>query len=144
MAAQSPPESISRLRTAARVALLVGAAGSLGFLIHASQGRNQRLLPVLIGIWVLSPFMALGLADAISKPWSGLARATLSRLTLAVALGALAAYGAYAVWPPQAQAAFPFVAIPLASWLIMAVVGAIAAFIAARRSRGGKPGRSER
>ena len=42
--------------------MLVGAVGSVGFLLRAGQ-RTPRLLLVLFVLWVLSPFMAVVLAD---------------------------------------------------------------------------------
>jgi hypothetical protein len=59
---------------------------------------------------------------------------TLYSITLVLTLGSLAIY-VYDAWrPPKAQAAFVFVVIPLASWLLIAIV-ATAAFFSARLSR---------
>jgi hypothetical protein len=123
------------LRVAALVALLAGAVGSFGLMLHS--GRNApRLLIVIFTIWVLSPFVVLGWADVVSKRkhWSVLTRAALHGVMLVVALGSLAIYGADAVWPRKAQAAFVYVIVSPASWLLTAAVVPMAAWISRRRS----------
>ena len=125
-----------RLRATALIAVLAGAAGSVGLLLRAGH-RSPRLLLVLFAIWVLSPFMALVLADAVSKRWSALTRATLYGVALVLPLGSLAIYGHDALSPPKAQAAFVFVVVPLASWLLIAIVVPMAALISGRLSRRG-------
>ena len=57
-----------RLRAAALIAVVAGAVGSVGLMLHAGR-RSPRILLVPFLIWVLSPFMALVLADAVSKRW---------------------------------------------------------------------------
>ena len=116
--------------------MLAGVAGSLGLMIRAGQ-RTPRFLLVLFVIWVLSPFVALVLADVVSKRWSVLTRATLYSVMLVVTLGSLAIYGDDALRPRRAQAAFVYVAVPPASWLLIAIVVLIAAFISGRLSRRG-------
>ena len=74
------------LQAEALIAVLAGTVGSIGLMLHA--GRNApRLLIVLFAIWVLSPFVALALANGVSKRWSVLTRATLYSVMLVVALG---------------------------------------------------------
>ena len=124
------------LRAAALIALLGGAGGSVGLLLRAGQ-RSPRLLLVLFVIWVLSPFMALVLAEVVSKRWSVLTRATLYSVMLVVTLGSLAIYGNDAWRPPRTQAAFVFVVVPPASWLLIAIVVSMAALISDRLSRRG-------
>ena len=130
------PGFIGPLRGAARAAVLVGAVGSVGLMFHASQ-HPPRLLLVLFVIWVLAPFIALALADAASKHWPVITRATLYCVMLVVTLGGLAAYGYDLMKPPRAQAAFVFVIVPLASWLLIATAIPVAALIPVRLSRGG-------
>jgi len=116
------------LRKTALVALVIGAAGSIALMLQA--GRNSpRLLVVLFTMWVLSPFVVLAAADAVSKGWSVQTRATLYTVMLVVALGSLVAYGVDASRPAHAQAAFIFVIVPPASWLLIAIALAAAALI---------------
>ena len=127
---------LGHLRAAALIALLAGAGGSVGLMLRAGQ-RSPRLLLVVFTLWVLSPFMALVLADMVSKHWSVLTRATLYGVMLVVTLGSLAVYGDDAFGHRRAQAAFVFVLVPPASWLLIAIVVPIAAFISGRLSRRG-------
>jgi ACR3 family arsenite efflux pump ArsB len=123
------------LRRASLVAALAGAVGSIGFMLYAGRRNHSLLLPVLFTIWVLSPFVALGFAHLASKRWPVLTQATLYSLMLVLAPGSLAIYGHAALHPPKAQAAFVFVAVPPASWLLMAIVVPVSALISRRRPR---------
>ena len=129
-------EFLGPLRAAALIAVVTGAVGSLGLLLRAGQ-RTPRLLLMIMAIWVLSPFVALVLVEVVAKRWSVLTRATLYSVMLVVTLGSLAIYGADALWPPRAQAAFVWVIVPPLSWLLMAIAVSIAAFISGRRLRRG-------
>jgi len=124
------------LRRAARLAVLVGAVGSVGLMLRAGQ-RTPRFLLVIFVFWVLSPFMAVALADLVSKRWPILTRATLYVVMLVITLGSLAVYGHDALSPPRAKAAFVYVVVPPASWLVIVIAVAIAALIAGRLSRRG-------
>jgi hypothetical protein len=123
------------LRAATLIAVVCGAAGSIAFLFHASQRRPPLLMAIFV-IWVLSPFMALLLADTVSKRWSVVTRVALYSVMLILALGSLAIYEDDALRPRRAQAAFVYVAVPPASWLLFAIVP-MAAFISRRLSRRG-------
>ncbi len=121
------------LRTVAASALVVGAVGSVGLMLRA--GRNTpRLLLVAFVVWVLSPFVALAWAHLASKRWSALTRATLYCVTLGITLGSLAFYGGLVAPPAGSAHSFVFVAVPPASWLLLAIVVPIAALISRRRS----------
>jgi hypothetical protein len=126
---------LSRLRAATLIAVLAGAVGSVGLTLHAGRRNNSRTLLVLFALWVLSPFMALVLTNAVSKRWSVHIRATLYSVMLALTLGSLAIYGDVALGPPRVKTAFVFVVVPAASWLLIAIAVLIAALISARRSR---------
>ena len=123
------------LRVAALLAVVCGAAGSIALLFHARQRRPPLLMAIFV-IWVLSPFMALLLADTVSKRWPVVTRVAHYIVMLILAMGSLAIYGDDALRPRRAQAAFVYVAVPPASWLLFAVVP-MAAFISRRLSRRG-------
>src|SRR5258708_18487707 len=127
--------SLSVLRTAALIALPTGAAGSIGFMLHAGHRNPSRVLLILFAIWVLSPFVALVFATTVSKDWSVLTRATLYGVMLVLTVSSLAIYGDVALGPPRTKTAFAFVVVPLASWLLIAITIPIAALIFRRRSR---------
>ena len=88
------------LRAAALIAVLAGAAGSVGLMLHAGRHNDSQILLVLFALWVLSPFIALVLAHVVSKRWSVLTRATLYSVMLVLTLGSLAIYGDVALGPP--------------------------------------------
>jgi biotin transporter BioY len=113
--------------------MLIGAVGSIGFLFHASH-RTPRLLLALFVLWVLSPFVIGVLADAVSRRWSVLTRATLYGVMLVVTLGSLAIYLDDALKTRKAQAAFVFVAVPPASLLLIGIAVPAAALVSRKRS----------
>ena len=54
------------LGAASVIALVLGAIGSLVFMLRAGQ-QTPRFLLILFTIWVLSPFVALLWANMLSK-----------------------------------------------------------------------------
>jgi hypothetical protein len=78
------------LHSAALIAVLAGAVGSDGLMLRAGYRNPSRLLLVLFALWVLSPFIALVLANMVSKRWSVLTRATLYTVMLVLTV---------ALWP---------------------------------------------
>jgi|ERR1051325_4227417 hypothetical protein len=127
-----PGNFLGLLRAAALIAVPAGAAGSVGFMLRVGHRNSSRVLLLLFGIWVLSPFVALVLAHVVSKRWSVLTRAAIYGLMLAITVGSLSIYGAVALGPPRPKPAFVFVLVPRASWLLIAIVVAIAALRQAR------------
>lgn len=125
---------LDRLRAVALFAVLLGAAGSVGFTLFAGQ-KSPRFLLALFILWVLSPFTALAWAGLISKRWSVSLRATLYALMLVITLGSLAVYADDARAHRMPQAAFVYVAVPPASWLLLVTALPAAAFLSGRRSR---------
>ena len=89
----------------------------------------------LFTAWVLSPFVALGLASVMAKQWASLTRAAVRGLTIVSSLGTLAPYAVVALGPPREHTAFVFVVVPPLSWLVIAIVVGGAAFISRRMSR---------
>ena len=128
------------LRAVALTLVLAGAVGSLGLMLYAGRRNSSRVLLVLFALWVLSPFIALVFANVVSKRWSALSRATLYSVMLILTLGSLAIYGDVALGPPRQQPAFVFLVVPLASWLLIAIVLPIAALVSGRLSGRGADG----
>ena len=82
-------------------------------------GRNAPpLLPLIFALWVIAPFLGVLFADLVWKR-SG---AMLHGLMVFLAVGSLAIYGRVAFGPPMAKPAAPFLIVPAASWLLIAVV----------------------
>jgi len=126
---------LNLLRTAAMIAVLVGAGGSISLMFRVGRRNNSQILMVLFGMWVLSPFLVLLLATLVSKHWSVVTGTTLYSLMLVLTLGSLAIYGDVAFGPPRAKPAFVFLVVPVASWLLIAIVLPIASVISGRLSR---------
>ena len=116
----------------ARGAVLAGALGSVGFLMRVGHSAPRFVL-TLIAIWVLAPFVAVALVDAMSKRWPAVSQPVLHTLMLALAAVSLSVYGAELVWPHEPPA-FVFVALPPVSCLMMAIVVAVTALTSGRRS----------
>src|ERR1700682_3355555 len=123
------------LRTAAMIAVLAGAVGSVGLLLRATNSNPSQLLVVLLTIWVVSPFVALLWASIVSKRSSILTRVTLYGVMLVVRLSSVPIYAPDAIWPRTSPGPFVFIPVPPASWLFSALVVLAAAFISGRRSR---------
>src|SRR6202795_3161101 len=123
------------LHAAALIAVLAGSVGSVGLMLRAGHRNPSRLLLVLFALWVLSPYIALVLANMVSKRWAVLTRASLYTVMLVLTVGSLAAYGVVALGPPRPKTAFIFVVVPPASWLLIAIAVPIAALISGRLSR---------
>jgi len=115
--------------------VLAGAVGSLGLMLYAGRHQNSRILLLLFAAWVLSPFMAAVLTNLVSHRWSVLTRATLNVTMLVITLGALAIYGDVAFGHTKAKIGFVFLMVPLASWLLIAVVVPIAALVSRKQTR---------
>ena len=58
------------LRRVALIAVAAGALGSVALTLYAGRSNNLLILKVLFTLWVLSPFVLLGLAHLLSKRWS--------------------------------------------------------------------------
>jgi hypothetical protein len=120
------------LRTAALIAIVFGAVGSVGLLRHA-QEHPPPLLVVLFIIWVLAPFAALAVANIVSTRWSRPAGSTLQIATIFVALASVAVYLDDNISHRTAKKAFVYVAVPPAS--VIAVALAVAAAATASKKR---------
>jgi dienelactone hydrolase len=123
------------LSGAALLLTLAGAVGSVGLMFCASHPNDSWILLALFAVWVVSPFVILLLANVISKQWSVLTRATLYGVTLIITLGSFAIYGNMVSTPTGSKGAFPFLIVPLASWLLITIVIPMAAILSRRLSR---------
>jgi hypothetical protein len=127
-----------RLRVGSLIAVLVGGGASVGLMLRAGRRNDSRILMALMAIWVASPFIALAWANLVSIRWPGPARRTLYWVMLVLTLASLAVYGMDGVRPLNAKAAFVFVVVPPASWLLGAMVVLIGRFESRRLSRGSR------
>jgi hypothetical protein len=117
-----------------RLALLATIAGGLvsgGLVWFAGRASPQTLIIFLISLWVLAPFVILGVALLRSSRWSVGTRRALHAVTWLVVIASLAVY-ALDLRPSATPPGFLFVAVPPATTLLAIVVVAMAAFFARR------------
>lgn len=108
----------SFVRAALLTILLFGVIGSLCFVFNAGRNNNSILLQGLFIVWVISPFVALLIADFISKQRTLLSRKAIFWLTVIITIGSLVSYsGAFNT--PQTKKAFVFLIVPLLSSLFL-------------------------
>jgi hypothetical protein len=124
---------MSALGAPARVAVLIGALGSVGLTLYAGRQNPSLLLTTAFAVWVLSPFVLIILAGRISTRWSSRARMALDGSALVVTPISFVAYTVRVIRPPRAQAAFVFVVVPLVCWFLIA--GALAGALWSSRGR---------
>jgi len=108
------------LQAMALTVLLVGAVSSVGLVLNAGRKTPVFLLVLFIG-WVLSLFMALLVANKVSKRWSVPTRGTIYCLMLVVTLSSLVGYSG-AFNSSDTKPAFIFLVVPLISWLLIVTV----------------------
>ena len=125
--------SLTGLRSAAWLATVVGAIGSVGLLRHAQQ-HPPPLLVVLFIIWVFAPFGLLAVANLLSNRWPLRVRVTLYIVTFLVTLLSLGIYVDDNVRHRTAHPAAVWVAIPPASVLLAAILIGIAALKAKKNA----------
>ena len=121
----------NRLQAVARVALAIGAIGSLVLLFM--HGRPSAFLLILFTGWVLAPFIGLAWADRLSARWAPSSRTWLYCLMIGTAVGSLTIY-VYDVATSYGRAVL-FVAVPMVAWALALITIPIAV-LAGRRSSG--------
>ncbi len=95
-----------------------GCVGSIALMLTVGRHNPSVLLQVLFAGWVALPFVALILAAVFRK----LTGARLTGLTFIVSLASVAAYAIAAFGPPLPKPAAVFLLVPLASWIVIAIV----------------------
>lgn len=115
---------ISLLKYAALSTIAVGCIGSLAFMHHVGRHNHSIVLVMLFWLWVSSAFGAnLWVWFSVGRD-SHPAKAPYHLAISAVSLGSLGIYGFVAFGPPMSKPAFPFLIIPLVSWIIAALLTA--------------------
>lgn len=126
---------LGSMRVAALIVTVTGAIGSVGFRLRVGDQNVPDFLVALSTIWVLSPFVAMILVHSASSRWTTLTRATLYILMLVLPLVSLTLYGDVAMGTPSPALAFRFLIVPAGSWLLIATLLPIAAFLSGRSPR---------
>jgi len=113
--------SYNLLRIIAVIVLFIGAIGSLVLMFNSGRDQRSIVLIVLFTGWVLSPFIALFIADMISNRWLPKSRITIYLLILFITLASLIFYSS-ALKVPGAKPAFKFLIVPLISWVLILII----------------------
>ena len=113
---------------AARAALLAGAAGSIALMLRAGARQRSLLLIVLFTAWVLSPFLALAIANVRARSWPPRTRRALYAAAIGVAALCLGVYGFNAATGAM-KAGFVYLVVPAAAWLVIGVTVGAAALV---------------
>jgi hypothetical protein len=117
----------SAFATAARAALLAGAAGSVLLMLRAGARQRSVVLILLFTGWLLSPFLALALANLRARAWAPHMRAAVHSAMIGVSCLSLAIYGLNAVYT-LGKAGFIYLVVPAGDWLLIGLtLGAAAA-----------------
>jgi len=125
--------TLNIFRLLALTAGLAGALGSLGFVLYTGRNNESVLLVLLFVAWVLSPFIALFVANLVSMRWPAFTRVILYYLIIFLSVGSLVFYSG-ALRPSGTKPAFVFLVVPLLSWIIMAIVIPITITVSRRLS----------
>jgi ABC-type Mn2+/Zn2+ transport system permease subunit len=123
------------LRTTAFTAVLVATIVSVGLMLRACRFNDSEVALALIAVWILSPMAALVLAEVVAKRWLIFGRATVHCLMLVVASGSMIIYAIDLFVPLSPRRGFPYALVPAASWLLIAMVLAVAAFRTRARAK---------
>ena len=126
----------SILRAAAFTAALVATIVSVGLMLRACRFNDSGIALALIAVWILSPMIALVLAEVVAKRWLIFGRAAVYGLMLVVALGSVMIYGIDVFIPLSPRKGFPYALVPAVSWLLIIIVLVIAAFRSHARGKG--------
>ena len=113
------------LRGMVRAGLWIAAAGSLACTAYAGRLNKSFLLVALFVAWVLSPFGGLAWAERTADKLPGGMASAMRASALVISICSLGIYVAVAASQPGHHNAFPFLAVPAASWL--AIVGMLLA-----------------
>ncbi len=116
------------LQTLTPIIIVIGAIGSVVLVSLAGQRSNQHFLQLLFDIWVLSPFGIIILIKKFSKEWPTITQSMLNCMILFITVSSLIVYIIVNI-NPSTQLAFPFVIIPLLSWLMILIIILIAKLI---------------
>jgi hypothetical protein len=114
-----------RLHGIARVAALLGAIGSVVLTLYAGRSNNMPGLMILMSLWVIAPFIGYAVAGRFGARWPPGPRVALDGLIIVAAAVSLAVYTNAALRSAHPRAT-PFVAVPIAAWLLLIVIGLVA------------------
>ena len=105
---------------------------SLGLMFYVGRRQSSLFLMVLFTGWVLAPYVGLWVADRASGRWSSSVRLALFSVMLTSTIGSVALYAFVVLGPPRPKLAFYFLVVPVATWLLAAIVIPVTAMLSRR------------
>jgi hypothetical protein len=109
-------------RRAARIIVILCAAISLGLVLWVGRHNHSATLVLMFAVWVASPFAGLIWLHRIAMRWTGSQQQSTYALMHVISLASVAIYAAVAFLLHLAKPAAPFLAIPAATWMVVAVI----------------------
>jgi hypothetical protein len=119
-------EGLQRMRAAgASIVLIAGLAASEGFTFWVGHRNRSVVLILLFVVWVGSPYLGLWRLAA-RQPQSYRTQRATDWLSLVLVALSVAIYGRVTSGPILAKPAVPFLIVPLAMWIFIAILAGIA------------------
>jgi hypothetical protein len=100
--------------------LLLGAALSLGLMFWTGHRNSSLILILLFTFWVASPFAGMALVLRRSRRWPVIRQSVTCNQIRIISLGSAFIYAGVSMMN-FAKPAGPFLVVPIASWLLLAV-----------------------
>jgi FlaA1/EpsC-like NDP-sugar epimerase len=101
--------------------LLLSAAISLGLMLWTGHRNSSVVLLLLFTLWVGSPFAGMALMYRRAKRWPAVRQHVTYNQIDIISVGSAFIYGSFVGLKQFAKPAGPFLAVPVASWILMAV-----------------------
>jgi len=101
--------------------VLAGAAVSLGLMFWTGHRNSSLLLILLFTFWVASPFAAMVFVLRRSRRWPPVRQNLICNQVQIISLGSTFIYLAVVNIRHLSKPAGPFLAVPVASWLLLAL-----------------------
>jgi hypothetical protein len=117
-------EPIRILGIAALSSIVVGVLGSLVFTYVVGRHNSSVVLMALFMVWVSSPFVANTWMYMAILRAPARVQLAFNSTVLVISFGSLAIYGDVALGATKVKPALPFLIVPFASWLVVALVAA--------------------
>jgi peptidoglycan/LPS O-acetylase OafA/YrhL len=111
---------MDRRRGSALMTVLAGAAVSLGLMFWTGHRNSSLLLILLFTFWVASPFAAMVFVLRRSRRWPPARQTVICKQIPIISLGSALVYAALNL-RHISKPAGPFLAVPVASWLVLAL-----------------------
>jgi len=112
---------MDRRRNSALMSLLVGAAASLGLMFWTGHRNSSLLLMLLFTVWVASPFAAMAFVLGRSRGWPSARQNLTYNHVQIISLGSTFIYLTVVNIRHLSKPAGPFLVVPAASWLLLAL-----------------------